>query len=118
MVEFINVVELVSGGTGAATGAFCGFPLDTVKVNHYFPVKAHYFRFDFNVKVRVTKRERFACSRISSQKKAHKDFEKTIALKRNWPKTGDFQPLKSPSGPSFAMIFLNTRNAPVLSLEL
>ena len=33
MVEFINVVELVSGGTGAATGAFCGFPLDTVKVN-------------------------------------------------------------------------------------
>lgn len=32
MVEFINVVELVSGGTGAATGAFCGFPLDTVKV--------------------------------------------------------------------------------------
>ena len=41
MVEFINVVELVSGGTGAATGAFCGFPLDTVKVYPFIPSKDH-----------------------------------------------------------------------------
>lgn len=80
MVEFINVVELVSGGTGAATGAFCGFPLDTVKVNPYIPVTAKNLRFDFNVKVRVIKRERFACSRISSQKKARKDFSKDGSL--------------------------------------
>ena len=80
MVEFINVVELVSGGTGAATGAFCGFPLDTVKVNHYFPVKAHHFRFVSNVKVRLIKRERSVCSRISSQKKARKDFSKDGSL--------------------------------------
>jgi len=32
MLTYINFVELVSGGTGAAVGAFCGFPLDTVKV--------------------------------------------------------------------------------------
>ena len=80
MVEFINVVELVSGGTGAATGAFCGFPLDTVKVNATFLFGAQHFRFDFNVKVRQTKRERFVCSRILSQKKARKDFSKDGSL--------------------------------------
>ena len=76
MVEFINVVELVSGGTGAATGAFCGFPLDTVKVNASFSIRAQHFRFDFNVKVRVTKRALFVCSKISSQKKGRKDFSR------------------------------------------
>jgi len=32
MIAYVNFVELVSGGTGAAVGALCGFPLDTVKV--------------------------------------------------------------------------------------
>jgi len=32
MVSYINIVELVSGGTGAAAGALFGYPLDTVKI--------------------------------------------------------------------------------------
>ncbi|CAG5104712.1 Oidioi.mRNA.OKI2018_I69.chr1.g1474.t1.cds [Oikopleura dioica] len=59
MVEFINVVELVSGGTGAATGALCGFPWILS-------------RFDYSAKARATEQALFASSRISSPKKVLK----------------------------------------------